>query len=54
MAEEGIGSGKEMAWDMDDFEVKVSKVKQPLGLTTVEVLGLTEVCQVLVVSEDLY
>ena len=28
---------------MDDFKVKVSKVKQPLGLTAVEVLGLMQV-----------
>ena len=38
---------------MDDFDLKISKVMQPLHLTTVEVLGLTEVHQILVVSEDL-
>ena len=38
---------------MDDFQVKVGKVEQSLGLVAIEVLGLTEVCQVLVVSESL-
>ena len=38
---------------MDDFQVKVRKVKQPSSLATVEVLCLTEVCQVLVIGEDL-
>ena len=52
-AEEGIRSGEEMAWYVDDFEVKISEVEQPLHLLTIEVLCLTEVCQVLVVSEDL-
>ena len=53
MTGEGIGSSKEMAWDMDDFEIKIGKVEQPLDLLAVKVLGLTEVCQVLMVSEDL-
>ena len=42
---EGIRSGKEVAWDVDDFEIKICKVKQPLHLT--------EVCQVLVICKDL-
>ena len=50
---EGIRSGKEMAWDVDDLEVKVSKIKQPSCLASVEVLCLTEVHQVFVVGEDL-
>ena len=53
VVEESIWSCKEAAWDVDDFEVKISKVKQPLGLVAVEVLDLMEVCQVLMVSEDL-
>ena len=52
-AGEDIRSGKEVARDMDDFEVKISKVKQPPCLATVKILGLTEVSQVFVVSEDL-
>ena len=43
-----------MAWDMNDLQVEVSKVKQPLSLVAVEVLGLTEVGQVFVVSKDLH
>ena len=39
---------------MDDSKIDVCEGKQPLGLTAVEVLGLLEVCQVFVVSEDLY
>ena len=53
MAEEGIRSSKEAAWDMDDFEVKISEIKQPLRLAMVEVLCLMEVHQVLVVGKDL-
>ena len=49
----GIRSGKEAAWDMDDFEVKISEIEQPSCLATVEVLCLTEVHQVFVVSKDL-
>ena len=52
-AEDSIRSSKETTWYMDDFEVKISKVKQPSCLTTIEVLCLTEIRQVLVVSEDL-
>ena len=53
MAGESIRSSKEVAWDMDDFKIKIGEVKQPLDLLTVKVLGLTEVYQVLMVSEDL-
>ena len=51
---EGIGSSEEMAGDMDDLQVKVSKVKQPPSLTVVEILGLMKIYQIFVVSEDLY
>ena len=39
---------------MDHFEVKVSKVNKPTRLVTVKRLGLMEIGQVFVVSEDLY
>ena len=52
-AGEGIRSSEEAAWDVDDLEIEVSKVKQPPRLATVEVLCLTEVRQVLVVGKDL-
>ena len=39
---------------MDHLEVKVSKVNEPTRLAMVKCLGLTEIGQVLVVSEDLY
>ena len=42
-----------MTQDIDDFKIKISEVKQPPCLLMVEVLGLMEVCQVLVISEDL-
>ena len=48
-----IRSSKKAAQDVDDFQIKVCEIQQPLDLVTVEVLGLTEVCQVLVVSEEL-
>ena len=38
---------------MDDFEIEVHKVKQSSGSVAVEVLGLLEISQVVVVSEDL-
>ena len=53
VAGKGIRSGEKTAWNVDDFEVKISKVEQPSRLTTVEVLCLMEVHQVLVVCEDL-
>ena len=53
-AGEGVRSGKEMAWDMDDFEIKISKFEQPPCLSMVEVLCLTEIRQVLVICKDLY
>ena len=52
-AGEGIRSSKEVAWDVDDFQVEIRKVKQPSCLATVKVMGLMEVRQVLVVGEDL-
>ena len=39
---------------MDDLEIKICKVEQPSCLATVEILCLTEVCQVLMIREDLY
>ena len=50
---EGIRTGQEMSWDIDDFEVKISKVEQPSCLMTIEVLRLMEVHQVLVIYKDL-
>ena len=53
MAGEGVRSSKKAAWDMDDLEIEVCKIEEPSHLMTVEVLGLMEVCQVLVVGKDL-
>ena len=53
MAGEGIRSGEETAWDVDDFQIEVGEIEQPSCLAMVEILCLTEVCQVLVVGEDL-
>ena len=39
---------------MDHFQIKVSKVNEPSGLATVEGLGRMEVCEILMVCEDLY
>ena len=39
---------------MDNFQVKVTQVKEPPGLASVQFLGLAEVCQVLVIGEYLY
>ena len=53
MAGEGVRSGEKTAWNVGDFEVKIGKVEQPSCLSTVKVLCLMEVCQVLVICEDL-
>ena len=52
-AREGIGAGEEFSWDVDHFQVKVCKVDEPAGLSSVEVLGGAEVGEVFMVSEDL-
>ena len=38
---------------MDHFQVEVGEVNEPTGLSSVEVLGGTEVGEVFVVGEDL-
>ena len=53
MARKGIRSGEKVAWNVDDFEVKISEIEQPSCLTMVEVLCLMEVHQVLVICKDL-
>ena len=39
---------------MDHFQIKVSEVDEPTGLSSVEGLGGTEVGEIFMVSEDLY
>ena len=53
MAGEHVQTGQEAARDMDDFQIEFCKVEQPACLATVEVLCLMEICQVLVIREDL-
>ena len=50
---EGLGAGEEFSWDVDHFQVKVREVDEPTGLSSVEVLGGTEVGEVFMVGEDL-
>ena len=50
---EGIRAGEEFSWDVDHFQVEVREVDEPTGLSSVEVLGGTEVGEVFMVSEDL-
>ena len=52
-AREGIRAGEEFPGDVDHFQVEVGKVNEPMGLSSVEVLGGTEVSEVLMVGEDL-
>ena len=52
-AGKGIRSSEKTTWDVDDFEVKIGKIEQPPCLVTIEVLCLTEVCQVFMIYEDL-
>ena len=53
MMRQGIRTGEEFTQDVDHFQVEVGEVNEPMGLPLVEVLGGTEVGEVLVVSEDL-
>ena len=53
-AGKGIGSSEEFSGDVDHFQVKVGKGNKPARLTAVERLGLTEIGQILVVSENLH
>ena len=39
---------------MDHFQIKVSEVDEPVGLSTIEGLGEIEVGEIFMVSEDLY
>ena len=50
---EGVWAGEELSWDVDHLQVKIREVNEPTGLSTVEVLGRTEVGEVFVVGEDL-
>ena len=50
---EGIRAGEERSQDVDHFQVKVCEVDEPASLSLVEVLGGTEVSEVLMVGEDL-
>ena len=50
---EGIRAGEGFSWDMDHLQVKVREVDEPAGLSSVEVLGGTEVGEVFMVGEDL-
>ena len=52
-AREGVRAGEEFSWDVDHFQVKVHEVDEPAGLSSVEVLGGTEVGEVFMVGEDL-
>ena len=49
----GVRSSEQFARDMDHLEIKVSEVNQPPHLAAVEHLGLAEIREVLVISEDL-
>ena len=52
-AREGIRAGKEFPGDVDHFQVEVGKVDEPMSLSSVEVLGGTEIGKVLMVGENL-
>ena len=53
MARKGVRASEEFSQDVDHFQVEVSKVDEPTSLSSVEVLGGTEVGEVLMVSENL-
>ena len=53
MARESIWGTEVFSWDVGKAKVKLRDVKKPASLATVEFLGLSEVGEVLVVSEYL-
>ena len=50
----GVWASQKLSQDMDHFQVEVSEVNEPASLLTIEVLGGTEVGEILVVCTDLY
>ena len=50
----GVMAGEEFSGYVDHLEVKVSKVNKPACLAAIERLRLSEVGEVLVISEDLH
>ena len=54
MVGEGVRACEEFPWDVDHFQIEVSEVDEPVGLSTIEGLGGMEVGEILMVSEDLY
>ena len=53
MVRQGVRSAEILAWDVFECEVELGQVKQPSGLSAIQVSRLTEVGQVLVVCKDL-
>ena len=51
---EGIRAHEEFPRDVDHFQVEVGEVNEPARLSTIEVLGGTEISEIFVVGEDLY
>ena len=49
-----VRSGKQLSRNMDHFEMKVIEINEPSCLTMVECLGLLEINEVFVISEDLH
>ena len=49
----GIGGAKVFSWDVGKVKIKFREVKKPASLAAVEFLGLSEVGEVLMVSEYL-
>ena len=52
-ARECVRGAEIFPWDVGKVEIKLRDVKKPASLTTVELLGLSEVGEVLVVGEYL-
>ena len=52
-ARKGIGGAKVFSWDVGKAKIKLRDVKKPASLATVELLGLPEIGELLVVGEDL-
>ena len=52
-ARQGVRSTEVFAWNVFECEVELRQIKQPSGLSTIQIVGLSEVSQVFVVRKDL-
>ena len=53
LVRQGVRSAEILAWYVLKGEIEFGQVEQPSGLPAIQIARLAEVCQVLVISQDL-